>query len=179
MIRLKIVSGSRAGTTVSFGREPVRVGRAAGADLRFDDTQVEDITKSIVTLVTFIFLAAGLTQALFIGDHPKLNNFVDAIYFVVTSLTTTGYGDITIDTAFGRLFSVALMLTGISLFFSIAQKVFSPPQKIVACSDCGLDRHDPDAKFCKACGDRLTAPLRGGARRARGVPPKPTPAEGS
>lgn len=40
MIRLKIVSGSRAGTTVSFGREPVRVGRAAGADLRFDDTQV-------------------------------------------------------------------------------------------------------------------------------------------
>lgn len=40
MIRLKIVSGSRAGTTVSFGREPVRVGRAAGADLRFDDSQV-------------------------------------------------------------------------------------------------------------------------------------------
>lgn len=40
MIRLKIVSGSRTGTTVSFGREPVRIGRAAGADLRFDDTQV-------------------------------------------------------------------------------------------------------------------------------------------
>lgn len=146
---------------------------------RFDDTQVEDLTKSIITLVTFIFLAAGLTQALFIGEHPKLNNFVDAIYFVVTSLTTTGYGDITIDTAFGRLFSVALMLTGISLFFSIAQKVFSSPQKIVACSACGLDRHDPDARFCKACGDQLTAPLRGRARRARGVPPKPEPAEGS
>ena len=146
---------------------------------RFDDTQVEDLTKSIITLVTFIFLAAGLTQALFIGDHPKLNNFVDAIYFVVTSLTTTGYGDITIDTAFGRLFSVALMLTGISLFFSIAQKVFSPPQKIVVCSVCGLDRHDPDARFCKACGDQLTAPLRGRAGKARGMPPKPKPAEGS
>lgn len=135
---------------------------------RFDDTNIEDITKSIITLVTFIFLAAGLTQALFIGEHPKLNNFVDAIYFVVTSLTTTGYGDITIDTAFGRLFSVALMLTGISLFFSIAQKVFSPPQKMVSCSVCGLDRHDPDAKFCKQCGDRLTPPLRERARGARG-----------
>jgi len=39
VIRLKIVSGSRRGTTVSYGREPVRVGRGAGADLRFDDAQ--------------------------------------------------------------------------------------------------------------------------------------------
>lgn len=139
---------------------------------RFDDTHVEDLTKSIVTLITFVFLAAGAAQALFLGQHPKLNNFVDAIYFVVTSLTTTGYGDITIDSALGRLFSVALMITGISLFFSIAQKVFAPPQKIVACSACGLDRHDPDAQFCKACGDRLTGPLRGNARKARGVRPK-------
>ena len=135
---------------------------------RFDDTQVEDLTKSIITLVTFIFLAAGLTQALFIGDHPKLNNFVDAIYFVVTSLTTTGYGDITIDTAFGRLFSVALMLTGISLFFSIAQKAFAPQQKIVRCVECGLDRHDLNARHCKACGHILQAPLRGRARTVRG-----------
>ncbi len=39
MIRLKIVSGSRRGTTVSFGREPVRVGRSASAELRFDGAQ--------------------------------------------------------------------------------------------------------------------------------------------
>lgn len=39
MIRLKIVSGSRRGTTVSFGREPVRVGRGASAELRFADAQ--------------------------------------------------------------------------------------------------------------------------------------------
>ncbi|MFZ2508601.1 MAG: transglycosylase SLT domain-containing protein [Steroidobacteraceae bacterium] len=39
MIRLKIVSGSRRGTTVSYGRGPVRVGRSASAELRFADTQ--------------------------------------------------------------------------------------------------------------------------------------------
>lgn len=39
MIRLKIVSGSRRGNTVSFGHEPVRVGRGAGAELRFADAQ--------------------------------------------------------------------------------------------------------------------------------------------
>lgn len=39
MIRLKIVSGSRAGATVSYGREPVRVGRGAGVELRFVEPQ--------------------------------------------------------------------------------------------------------------------------------------------
>ncbi|WP_395647319.1 potassium channel family protein [Terricaulis sp.] len=144
---------------------------------RWDDTYVEDLTKSIVTLVVFIFLAAGMTQALFMGDHPKLNNFVDAMYFVVTSLTTTGYGDITIDTAGGRLFSIALMIAGISLFFSIAQKAFASPQRTVACGTCGLSRHDPDARFCKNCGSELVAPLRGTAGTARGKS-KPRPAGG-
>lgn len=133
---------------------------------RFDDTYVEDLAKAVATLVTFVFLAAGLTQALFIGQHPKLNNFVDALYFVVTSLTTTGYGDITIDTALGRLFSVALMLTGISLFFSIAQKVFAPPHRIEACSGCGITRHEPDARYCRGCGEKLAlAPERTARKR--------------
>lgn len=134
---------------------------------RFDDTYVEDLSKALVTLLTFIFVAAGAAQALFVGDHPKFNNFIDAVYFVVTSLTTTGYGDITLDSGLGRLFSVGLMLAGISLFFSIAQKVFSPQQKIVACAGCGRDRHDIDASFCKACGEKLTGPLRGTTRGRR------------
>jgi len=36
VIRLKFVSGSRSGSTVEFGRDPVRVGRSASAELRFD-----------------------------------------------------------------------------------------------------------------------------------------------
>lgn len=135
---------------------------------RWDDTYVEDLTRAIVTLVVFVFIAAGATQALFLGQHPKLNNFVDAMYFVVTSLTTTGYGDITIDTAAGRLFSVGLMIAGISLFFSIAQKAFAPQSKIFRCSGCGVDRHDPDARFCKGCGEKLDLDLLHRPVRARG-----------
>lgn len=135
---------------------------------RWDDTHIEDITQSVFTLITFIFIAAGVTQALFLYDHPKLNNFVDAIYFVVSSLTTTGYGDITLDTATGRMFSIGLMIAGISLFISIAQKTVMTPRKIVRCEDCGLDRHDIDAKHCKVCGRGLGPRLRGRARGARG-----------
>ena len=135
---------------------------------KWDDTYVEDLTRAIVTLGVFIFVAAGLAQTLFVGQHPKLNNFIDAMYFVVTSLTTTGYGDITVDSALGRVFSMGLMITGISLFFSIAQKAFAPQQKIVRCVECSLDRHDLDARYCKACGHILQAPLRGRARTVRG-----------
>jgi voltage-gated potassium channel len=135
---------------------------------RWDDTYVEELTKAIVTLVVFIFMTAGVTQAFFVGHHPGLNNFADAIYFVVTSLTTTGYGDITLTSAGGRLFMVGLMIAGISLFFSIAQKAFAPEKKIVRCTECGTDRHDLDARHCKVCGAQLTAPLRGIARTARG-----------
>lgn len=124
---------------------------------KWDDTYVEELTKAITTLIVFVFLAAGMTQAFFLHDHPKLNNFVDAMYFVVTSLTTTGYGDITLDTAAGRLFMIALMITGISLFFSIAQKAFAPQRKFVECNMCGLSRHEPDARHCKSCGEKLSA----------------------
>lgn len=127
---------------------------------RWDDTRVEDLSKSIVTLIVFMFLAAGATQALFLGREQELNNFVDALYFVVSSLTTTGYGDIALESAWGRLFSIGLMLAGISLFVSIARKIVAPPQKMLRCPGCGRDRHDPDAKFCKACGRKLPQRLR-------------------
>ena len=134
---------------------------------KWDDTYVEDITKALTTLFVFIFVAAGLTQALFLNHHPQLTNFLDAMYFVVTSLTTTGYGDITIDTSLGRIFSVALMIAGISLFFTIAQKVFAPQEKIQKCVECGLDRHGLTARHCCNCGTELTAPARGRVRTAR------------
>lgn len=133
---------------------------------RWDDTYVEDLSKAITTLVVFVFMAAGLTQALFLGDHPKLTNFLDAVYFVVTSLTTTGYGDITLDSAAGRLFTIALMIAGISLFFSIAQKAFAPQRKIAPCA-CGVDRHELDARHCRACGSALPSALRKGAGGAK------------
>ncbi len=127
---------------------------------KWDDTYVEELTKAAVNLVVFVFLAAGFAQVWFLGDHPKLHNFLDALYFVVTSLTTTGYGDITIDTAGGRVFSIVLMVAGISLFFGLAQKVFSPRRKIVPCSECGESRHELDASHCRMCGHLL----RGGKR---------------
>jgi voltage-gated potassium channel len=48
-----------------------------------------------------------------------------------------------------------LMLSGISLFFGIAQKAFSPHKLRVPCGACGADRHEGDSKFCRVCGTAL------------------------
>ena len=132
---------------------------------KWDDTYVEDLTQAITTLFVFVFMAAGAAQALFLRAHPEFNNFVDAIYFVVATLTTTGYGDIVLSSTLGRLFSIVLMIMGISLFVSVVQKAVTKPQKIVRCKECGLDRHDRDARHCKDCGAELGPAMRGRARR--------------
>ena len=46
MIRLKFVSGSRSGTTVSYGQGPVRVGRSVNAELRFVDSSQDALVSS-------------------------------------------------------------------------------------------------------------------------------------
>lgn len=125
---------------------------------KWDDTYVEDLSKAIVNLVVFVFIASGFAYVFFAGQHPKLVTFIDAMYFAITSLTTTGYGDITIDTQIGRVFKIILMLSGITLFFGVAQKAFAPHRKRIRCVECNTDRHEPDAHHCRVCGEPLQRP---------------------
>jgi voltage-gated potassium channel len=125
---------------------------------RYDDTRVEDITKTAATLVTFVFVATGFVYASFARGHPGLNDYVDALYFTVTTLTTTGFGDITLPGAWGKLLTIVIMISGITLFVRFAQALIRPYKVRFTCPSCGLMRHDPDAVHCKACGQLLNIP---------------------
>ncbi len=124
---------------------------------RFDDTRVEDVSKALASLVTFVFVATGFVYAGFLGQGG-IRGYLDALYFTVTSLTTTGYGDITLPGAWGRILSIGIMLVGITLFIRLAQTLFRPHKVRFPCATCGLRRHDPDAVHCKACGEILCIP---------------------
>jgi len=80
---------------------------------------------------------------------------VDALYFTVSSLTTTGYGDIAMTTNTGRLLAVAIMVVGVGLFLRLARAIFMPAKVRHKCPECGLLKHDPDAIHCKHCGEVL------------------------
>ena len=128
---------------------------------RYDDTRWEDIIKAAITLITFIFVVTGFVYTSFIGRYEGITGYVDALYFTITSLTTTGYGDIILPGVWGRLLSIAVMLVGVSLFFRLAQALMRPHKVIHPCPRCALQRHDPDAVHCKACGQLLDIPDEG------------------
>jgi voltage-gated potassium channel len=79
----------------------------------------------------------------------------------VTTLTTTGFGDITLPGTTGRLLSVVIMLAGVTLFLRLATALFRPVKVRYTCPSCSLQRHESDAVHCKACGVVLQIPDEG------------------
>ena len=128
---------------------------------RYDDTRIEDITKAATALVTFVFVATGFVYASFAFRYEQIDGYLDSLYFTITTLTTTGYGDIVLPGRWGRILSIAIMLVGVTLFIRLAQAVFRPVKVTFPCPDCGLRRHDPDAVHCKACGKMICIPDEG------------------
>ncbi|HEY9057801.1 MAG TPA: potassium channel family protein, partial [Aurantimonas sp.] len=118
----------------------------------------ELLARAIVNLVTFLFLATGFVYTTFFRTGSGIEGYLDALYFTVASVTTTGYGDITLGGPWGKLTSIVIMIIGISLFVRLAQAVFRPNKVHFPCPQCGLQRHEPDAVHCKACGYALKIP---------------------
>lgn len=121
----------------------------------------EEVILALLNLMVFIFILTALVYVTQARSNPNIDNYVDALYFTVTTLTTTGYGDITLTTTGGRLLAVIIMVVGITLFVRLAQALFRPRKIFHPCPDCGLQRHDPDAVHCKHCGRVLDIPDEG------------------
>jgi voltage-gated potassium channel len=121
----------------------------------------EDTGRAVVNLVTFLFVVAGFIFTFFAGEGSGIEGYVDALYYTVTTVTTTGFGDVTLPGTWGRLVAIGVMIIGISLFVRLAQSLFRPHKVYFPCPTCGLTRHDPDAVHCKACGTVLNIPDEG------------------
>lgn len=115
----------------------------------------EDVIVSSVNLFIFIFFVTALVFALQYKQNPDINSFVDALYFTVATLTTTGFGDITMSGDVGRLLAVFIMIVGVALFLRLAQAIFRPQKVAYTCQECGLNRHETDAVHCKHCGEPI------------------------
>ncbi len=115
----------------------------------------EDIIFSIVNLLVFIFVITAVVYVSQAGINPSINNYVDALYFTIATLTTTGFGDITMVGTSGHILAVLIMIFGISLFLRLIQTIFRPGKIHYECPTCGLNRHDIDSVHCKHCGEML------------------------
>ena len=115
----------------------------------------EDVITSTLNLLVFIFVVTAAVYVLQVQVNDSINNYVDALYFTITTLTTTGFGDVILVGSAGRLLAVLIMIVGVALFIRLVQTIFRPNRIRYECPDCGLTRHEVDAVHCKHCGRQL------------------------
>lgn len=72
----------------------------------------EDTILTAVNLFMFIFVATPLGFILASDVKDGLTGYIDELYFIVATLTTAGFGDITLTTPGGKLLSVFIMVVG-------------------------------------------------------------------
>jgi len=117
-----------------------------------------------------VFLGAVLTIAIIVGSVMYLiegpaNGFTSipqSIYWTIVTMTTVGYGDMSPQTAVGKVLASAVMILGYGIIavptgivtVELATSVKSATGTH-ACPDCGSDGHAVDAVFCKYCGASL------------------------
>ncbi len=82
--------------------------------------------KTMFTSPSFVFLTFMgngliiLTSLVFyhleVDANPKVERYMDALWWSFATATTTGYGDITPVTDAGKILSILMMLVGLALF---------------------------------------------------------------
>lgn len=69
-------------------------------------------------LAVFLLIVIGSTLSLYLVD-PGMSNIFDDLWFVVVSITTVGYGDITPVSIYGKIVSLILLIVGVFIFSAI------------------------------------------------------------
>ena len=134
------------------------------ARMRRDSTffrENEQTVMAAVNLGLFLFVTTAIVYESQRGLNEHITNYADALYFTVSTLTTTGFGDITLVGDWGRMLSILIMIFGVSMFLRLIQVLMRPYKVQHKCPDCGLTRHDSDAVHCKHSGRVLNIVVEG------------------
>ncbi len=133
-------------------------------DLRRDSKwfrRHEELVEAALNLTVFLFITTSLVFVIERPVNDQINTFVDALYYTISTLTTTGFGDITVSDTLGRALTIIIMVFGVGLFLRLVQTIFRPNKVVFECPTCGLEKHDLDAVHCKHCGEVINIPTEG------------------
>lgn len=96
------------------------------------------------------------------GSANGFTSIPKAMYWTIVTMTTVGYGDIAPQSPLGQFISSLIMIMGYAIIAvptGIVSVEFVRTKKgqvsTQACPACGKEGHDPDAVYCKTCGNQL------------------------
>lgn len=97
------------------------------AGRRFNRSSMAAGTLFALTSVVMLLLYATY-GSYYLGDQftPRIEDLTTALYFAIVTTSTVGYGDITPHTAEARLFSISLIVLGITVFATSLTAVLGP-----------------------------------------------------
>lgn len=123
--------------------------------------------KIVVFMFTIVTAVSVIGSLMFLIEGPEhgFTSIPTAMYWAIVTMTTVGYGDLSPATTLGRLLASTLMILGYGILAVPTGIVTLELQRAkpraprgVTCPACGVEGHDADAHFCKACGTALPTP---------------------
>ncbi len=127
--------------------------------------------RRIIVFISFIFFAVvviGSIMYVVEGEESGFTSIPTSIYWAIVTITTVGYGDISPITPLGQFLASLVMLLGYGVLAiptgivsaEMANQIKKEEQEhfksiTQACSSCGGEGHELDAKHCKFCGTKL------------------------
>ncbi len=130
--------------------------------------------KILVFVCTLLTITVIFGALMYVVEGPAhgFTSIPTSMYWAIVTMATVGFGDIAPQTTAGRFITSVLILIGYSII-AVPTGIYSA--ELVSslreasherghldrrgCPECGLEGHDPDARFCRNCGHDLPAPM--------------------
>ena len=75
-------------------------------------------TRLVHGAIIFLFIIGAGTASFFVlehGSNPEVDSYDDALWYVIVTITTVGYGDISPESVGGRMAGAIIMIAGVFL----------------------------------------------------------------
>ena len=119
--------------------------------------------KIVVFLIFLICVVLIISSIMSIveKDTPGFENIPRSMYWAVSTMTTTGYGDVVPETPLGKFLASLLMILAYGVLAVptgiISAEIVKQSKKndLKSCRKCGSSESDPDARYCNYCGEKF------------------------
>jgi len=84
---------------------------------------INKLYRRTITLVLLTLFSIFIYSIIFVRlmkEEGNIYTILDAVYWVITTMTTVGFGDIVFNSQIGKIFTIIVELSGITLIFGIS-----------------------------------------------------------